>query len=115
MNSPPISIKLKRVTTDEPIVINIHYKAEFEKFNIKFNDPESNAINIEFAFDGKCEVLQYLETFINLVGLCHEEEINSLECSVPGYPIVRFKMSESKVKFPTLKESIMCYLIALES
>jgi hypothetical protein len=115
MNFPPIILKLKRVTSDELIEINICYKVDFDKFNIKFYDPEYNTSNVEFSFDLKSEVLQYLETFINLVSMCHEEEIVSLECVIPGYPIVRFKMSESKSKFPILSKSVMCYLTAFES
>ena len=111
----PIILKLARATSDKLIEINISYKIELNKFNIKFNDPECTTTNVEFAFDFKKEVLQYLETFINLVCICHEDEIISLECFVPGYPMVRMKITESKQKFHTLKESIMCYLIALES
>ena len=114
-NPHPIILKLSRAITDNYIEISITYRENFDKFNIKFNDPESNAINVEFAFADEHEVLQYLETFINLVVMCHEEEITSLECAVPGYPIVRFKMSESKAKFPTLSKSIQCYLSTLNA
>lgn len=114
-NPPSITLKLSRVTSNSIIEVSISYRKNFDKFNIKFNDTDSNASNVEFAFEDEHEVLQYLETFVNLVVMCHEDEITSLECAVPGYPMVRFKMSESKAKFPTLSKSILCYLSALNA
>ncbi len=116
-NSNPhhIVLTFNRTTPDNNICVNISYNNDYDKFNIKFNDTESNASNVEFSFEDTSEVIQYLETFINLVTMCHEDEIVSLECVVPGYPMVKFKMSESKVKFPILSKSIVCYLSALNA
>jgi hypothetical protein len=116
-NSNPYHIILtfNRVILDNNICVNISYNKDYDKFNIKFNDTESNATNVVFSFEDVSEVIQYLETFINLVVMCHEDEIVSLECVVPGYPMVKFKMSESRVKFPILSKSIACYLSALNA
>ncbi len=114
MSAPPVILKLNRVSSENLIEINISYKSEFDKFFIDFNDPECNASRVQFGFESVNEVQQYLDTFVNLVVSCHEEEITSLHGIVPGYPVVMIKLEYVKNKFPLLAKSISCYLSSYE-
>jgi hypothetical protein len=114
MATPPILIRLKRAESEIPIVISICYKNTVDRYYIKFVDPVTNECTVEFTFESDSGVLQYLETFVNLVGMCHEDEIVSLQGIIPGYPVVNIKMNEIKQKYSALSRSIACYLTAVE-
>ena len=114
MTAPPIIIKLKRADSEIPIEISIYYRKNTNNYNIKFIDPTTNECTVEFNFETRSGVLQYIETFVNLVAVCHEDEILALQGIIPGYPVVNIKMSEIKQKFYVLSKSIDYYLYAVQ-
>ena len=63
--------------------------------NIHFSTGSSNTY---FHFSKQTEVIQYITTLLQMIVMCHEEDIKTATIVIPGYPITTVTLADLAVR-----------------
>ena len=74
------------------------------------SDPTRSSTNIRFKtadkitpfhFSKSTEVIQYISTLLQMIVMCHEEDIKSATIIIPGYPTTNLALADLAVRTKT--------------
>lgn len=63
--------------------------------NVNFRTESSNTF---FHFSKQTEVIQYITTLLQMIVLCHEEDVKSATIVIPGYPVTNLSLADLAIR-----------------
>lgn len=87
-----IIFKDKDVTTVE---LTIESDPAKSSTTVHFRTDASDTI---FHFSKQSEVIQYITTLLQMIVMCHEEDIKMATIIIPGYPITNMTLADLSIR-----------------